>query len=420
MKNIPSTLALALITSLQAVPAHAQDQQIQGNLEVLGGLSLQADAFMQGTVWLGKLPSTQSPGFKVDVSQATSQVQRQVVIPAHYEDQSVWVDDYGPVPNGTQTITVYDYGEVNQPNWVVEYGLVEETYMVDDIDIIGSHTVMVDDYGDVTTTTLVEATYDEQGNVLVPAHEETATSYGVTGSHEETIYDYGVVGSHPATRYVEGVTGGHYEDNMVWSIVGSHEEEQVVMTQGVIGSHEEVQSVWVNEQNTSSFETVYGLPIVRFTGQTNDLVWKWRNVEQELLELSPAGLSLPHKADNAGAYRAMLTSTQFEQSYTSPGSTTTPYVSQGTIMANEGIQVWKDTGATETVQVSREAKYHADEVLLTESQPSSENTTSSISRTTRIAATNAEFAGNVEVKGILRVNPAGDIGMSIYTNGPQP
>lgn len=256
--------------------------------------------------------------------------------------------------------------------------------------------------------------------MLVPAHEETATSYGVTGSHEETIYDYGVVGSHPATRYVEGVTGGHYEDNMVWSIVGSHEEEQVVMTQGVIGSHEEVQSVWVNEQNTSSFETVYGLPIVRFTGQTNDLVWKWRNVEQELLELSPAGLSLPHKADNAGAYRAMLTSTQFEQSYTSPGSTTTPYVSQGTIMANEGLQVWKDTGETETVQVSREAKYHADEVLLTESQPNSENTTSSISRTTRIAATNAEFAGNVEVKGILRVNPAGDIGMSIYTNGPQP
>lgn len=404
------------------IPLHLQaDQQIVGNLEVTQQFTLRQDAFMEGAVWLGKMPSTLAPGVKMDVFQGQSTIQKLVIIPAHVEAKQQWVTEYGMVPDGTtQPVMVDEYDWVNQPIQVPDYDWIETTVWVDDYGPIGSHDITVDVYGDyVSGQRLVsDAVFDDFGVMVSPAQYEDIISNGVVGTHTETITDYGMTGSHPVTTSNYSPTGTtHSQDNLVWGVVGSHEEDQPVLVRSVVGGHYETMSVAVPEQRTTEAQTVYGLPVARFTAQVSDMVWKWRNAGLELMELSPGGLSLPKPGDTVGNSRAILTAGQFEQSYTSPNDAQS-YDSHGVIMSKDGIRTWKDSGTTAAVNSSNEVTYNPEATTWTVKTPSS--TGSVISRTTRIAATDASFAGNVEVQGIVRIKPAGDLDMGTFTNGPHP
>jgi len=93
-------------------------------------------------------------------------------------------------------------------------------------------------------------------------------------------------------------------------------EDVMGSTYGVVGSQETTQEVWVPESRSSRTETRAGVPMVRFIGQELNSVWSWKNQNKELMELSSAGLSLPKPYETDGRNRAVLTSTEFEQSFT--------------------------------------------------------------------------------------------------------
>ena len=114
----------------------------------------------------------------------------------------------------------------------------------------------------------------------------------------------------------------------------------------------------------------------------------------------------------------MLTSTQFEQSYTTPSGSEF-YTSYGVKMTKAGVETWQDDGSAQAVTSSSSTKVNPGEILVQLQLPAA-NGESSQSSTTRIAPASASFGGNVTVAGVLLVRPQGDISMGEYTNGPKP
>lgn len=352
-------LALVLAAFLISGPVRA-DQQIQDNLEVTQNLTIRADALLEGAASFGRLASQQTSGFVTDVYQGVSTVEREEIIPDHYESQQVWVDEYGTIDS-----------------WI-----------------------WADDWGWVWREVWVPDQYDEFGNII---------AYG------------------------------YYEQQQFWEIIGGHSE--LTSSWGVTGGHYESQDVWIPEQRNTYTETIYGIPIVRHTGQRHDVVWSWRNFNpadgstRELLELSPAGLSIPHPDYADGSARATLTSTSYEQSYTTPvNSNGAAYQSYGMKLSKDKIEGWFDEGYAMAnysdpvnttydvvMSTSRTAEYKPEEMVLKNTQPSeSPEGPVTTTVTTRIAAASASFGGTVSVNGALLVQPQGDLAMGQYTNGPQP
>lgn len=353
----------ASITSL----IHA-DQQIDGHLEVLNTFTLRQDAFLEGDIWLGRLPSTSTPGIKIEVTQEATPTEQSYLVAQHYENRTVYVDDYGWLSQATQT-------------WVEDYGYYQAQ-------------VWVEEWGDTYPFVWIPDQYDSDGILLVSGY------WG------------------PSSSPVYAMTGGHWETQEVWGIVGGHYESSGEDVWGVVGTHEEVQPVWVSSEYNSYTTFAYGIPQTRFIAQEEEMVWSWRNLGRELLEVSKAGVHVPFPGDTVGANNAMFTATQFEQSYATP-SATGPYQSYGAKLSKEGIETWLDTGAEEIVSESESAKLKPSELLIQRKVPNAEGTMVS-NHETRIAAMDARFGGNVAVKGILRIAPAGDVSMGTFTNGPQP
>lgn len=338
-------------------PGFLRGDVINGSLEVSQGLTVRGDALLEGVTSFGKLPSQSTAGYSTDVFQGTSTVEREEVIPDHYEWQTVYMDVYGDVFGSTW---VDDWGWVNREVWVPDQ-------------------------------------YDGEGNIVAYGNWSTQSFWEVTGGHSESTSYWGVIGTEPSSV-----------------------------------------QVWVPEQRTSYTETVYGIPVVRHTGQRHDVVWSWRNantntgVPRELMELSPAGLSLPHPDVTDGSVRAVLTSTQFEQSFTTPATAPGSYQSYGSKVLKDKIVAWFDEGTITantadpnqtthdvTLTSSRTTQLKPEEILIQDSQPAADGLTST-TVTTRVSAASSTFGGNVSVNGALLVQPQGDLTMGAYTNGPQP
>jgi hypothetical protein len=345
------------------------DQQIADNLELTGVFTLRQDAYLEGGVWLGKLPSSSTPGFKIEVTQESTPTEHEDVIPGHYENQTVLVDDYGWLSQATTT-WVEEYGWYNQQIWVEDWGFTNPEVWVD-------------------------TTYDAEGNMVQASHWETSPTpvYGVVGGHWETVSAW-------------GVTGGHHESSGedVW---------------GITGSHEAVQPVWQDEVRTSNTTYDWGTPQTKFIAQAENMVWSWHNEGRKLVEVSKAGVHVPLPGDTTGSNNAMFTSTQFEQSYTTPVSVLGDYLSYGTKLSKEGIEGWSDTGIDQTILASLTAKLKPNELLMQKKVPAADGA-SVTTVGTRIAATDASFGGSVTVQGAVLIHPQGDIGMGAYTNGPRP
>ena len=363
---VTKALLLASLASF-ALSAHA-DQQIADNVEVTGLFTLRQDAFMEGSVSIGKLPSTLSGGVKVEVTQEVISAAHEEVIPGHIENQSNYVDDWGWITQAT-SYWVDDYGYYDQQVWVDEYGWVY--------------------YSEVW----VNEVTDVDGNVVNPGHYET-----------------------PSPTW--GVVGGSWTTQGTWGIVGGHSETSGMDQWGVVSSHIATTETWVDEVRTN-YPGVYGVPLTKFTGQADDMVWRWLNNGRQLMELSTSGVNVPLPGDYAGANKAMFTSTQFEQSYTTPTDFMGEYASYGSKLSKESLETWLDTGEEQAVSESSTAKLKPTELLIQKKIPNP-NGVSSTTIGTRIAANDASFGGSVAIKGVLRVNPAGDLPMGEYSNGPHP
>ena len=362
---------IALLYATQISPLSADDVTAEN-------LTIQSSAFMGGLTSFGyNSPSRTGAGFTIAVDTGITTIQREDIIPAHtttettYEDVWGWITTEGPQV------------------WVEEYGYTYQT-------------VQVPDYGQVPVTVNVDAVYDEITGDLITA----ASSY--------TDYVYGIIGYHGEVVPVWGVTGGHYESTgpgtSIW---------------GVTGSQQVVTETQVPEERTSYTDTVVGVPVVKQTAQTDDTVWSWKNLDRELLQISPAGISIPSPDDPLGKSRSVLSSTAFEQSYLENGSSTTGYRSYGVKMRKDGLEAWNDEGEASAATSAQSVTIKPSEITLQHRVPDVAEC-SVMLRSTRIAPSSAQFgglvqvAGDLRVQGALRVQPAGDISMGEFTSGELP
>ncbi|MBX7212237.1 MAG: hypothetical protein K1X78_28275 [Verrucomicrobiaceae bacterium] len=260
---------------------------------------------------------------------------------------------------------------------------------VDDWDWVTSPSIWIDEWGYYDQNQWVPDQYDGEGNIVEYGHWETVQAWGVTGGY--------------------------------W--------EQGPSNYQVIGSHQEEGQVWVGETRGTVSEQVFGVPVIRHTAQRHDVVWSWRNLNpatnmtRELMQLSPGGLSLPHPDAADDSARAVLTSTHFEQSYTTPpGAPGAAYQSYGIKLGKDKIDAWWDDGLTVegggvTMNVSRSAQYKPEEILMNSTVPVAGGTATQ-TITTRIAAASSMFGGSIGVNGTItaaqkvRVPPGGDLPMA--------
>lgn len=230
------------------------------------------------------------------------------------------------------------------------------------------------------------------------------------------------------------INPGEYFDDWQWESVGFQEQSNTMWVSN--GGHEEQAEVWQEGYYESVPYTSFGAPQVRFTGTRSNTTWSWSNPastsaggQRALMQLSPGGLSLPAPGDSAGASRALLTHASFEQSHTTPAQPG-PYHSYGSKVAKNKIELWSHQGTTYADSVSPDNAYTviADKLeadldpvgLSLSSSESADGGSTMVRTTTTLTATSASFGGSVGVKGILRVEPAGDLSMGAYTNGTRP
>lgn len=366
--NPPYFLLIALSFSLSLDHLYALDENIQGNLDVTGTSTLRQDAYFEGTTFFGKLPVSNTPGFRVTVDQEVTNTEIEEVTPGHFESATVTVLDFGYVTHPVST-WVEDFGYVWRETWVEEWGYYYPQVWFPDV-------------------------YSADEQLITPG--------------------YWAQGYDP----VWGIVGGHLEGNSEWGVVGGHLETSGGEW-GPVGSHQEVQDVWVDTVRSSYTSTTYGIPQTKFIGQASEMVWSFNNEDRKLAEFSTAGLSIPYPGDVAGSSRAMLTATQFEQSYTTAAGELGNYVSYGAKLAKDGVHMWEDYGEDQVVNESASSRLKPSELLIQRKVPSSNGVTVSTVGT-RIGATDAQFGGLVKVSGPLLVNPQGDLTMGSFTNGPKP
>jgi hypothetical protein len=304
-------------------------------------------------------------GFSLALSGGISRTWTEVVTPGYTRQDTIYEDVYGPITTTRQ-------------EWVETYDWIPTSYWVED-------------YGMVTHTGYRDPIYDDEGNVIEPG-----------GSYEYQDW---------------GITGGHYESGQYWGVSGGYYQDISEQTTGVIGTQTVVTDVWVPEQRTSQLETSYGTPIVNFTANTSDTVWRWKDsTGLVMLDVSSAGIVVPKPFDTQGNHKALFTSTTFEQSY-SKGSLSGPHNHEGANLQQGGVAVWhKFNDGTGGIADSSDLRAH--ELIIGTSKTVDANQIRSTR--TRIAAENSEFGGDVKIKGKLLISPQGDLSMGDFTVGDRP
>jgi hypothetical protein len=327
------------------------------NLAVTGNLTISGDTDLRGPVSFGRLTEdTSAKGFNVDVSQEGHLYYNEVYTEGSYTHQQTWVEEGYYSLPYTSTWDGYDW--VNHPYWIPD-------------------------------------TVDENGAII---------------------------------------TNGYYQDNWQWEWVTRSSTTESVWVSS--GGHYDYTDVWNEGYYTSVPVQTYDAPQVRFSGTRSNTSWLWRNPSttnsgsmRDLMTLSPGGLSFPAPDDATGASRALLTHASFEQSYASPQATGS-YQSFGSKVGKNKIEVWdhlghnsedpNNAGGVYTVLENKSEGTLAPIGLTLSYSESSDGGSTMNTATTTITASSASFGGSVGVKGVLRVESAGDLSMGVYTNGPRP
>ena len=259
-------------------------------------------------------------------------------------------------------ITVDDYGMINSGRWEAQY-----TYGV----------VSGQSYGPY---------YDSEGNITTPEYND---------------YQYGYT-----------YTGEAWIDESYW---------------GIIGSHSEPGQVWVPPTESTYTDWLFGVPKIQFTAARSDVNWAWQvpnglGGTRDIMLLWDGGLRLPSQDNN----RMMaLMPDSLTQSYTQTWDGSTQRTDSSEVRANEVKKmshVRYDSGLGEISQIdtatlkSNALSFNAEEQM---SGASSTVQTQISARSASFGGT-VQVAGDVGVHGVIRVYPAGNLGMGPYTDGPMP
>lgn len=258
----------------------------------------------------------------------------------------------------------------------------------------------------------------------------TVEEYGMIYSgYWQATYDYGIVSgqTYPPSIDAQGnvlsakwnakqygyiYTGDTWIDNSYW---------------GVTGSHTEPGRVWVDSYQSSYTDYQYDVPKIQFTAARSNSNWAWQVPThnggiKDIMLLWNGGLRLP--SDDSNRMMALM-SDSLTQSYHTP--------------LTNGVEKWESSelkmdSLKTSSQVARKGPGGVvNEISQSQLRPEAIQFTreeqkkgTAITVQTQIAAKSASFGGVVQVegdmkvRGVLRVLPAGDLEMGEYTNGQQP
>lgn len=292
-----------------------------------------------------------------------------------------------PIPTG-QAFTVsvsQDFQEIQVP-YTIE-GYYQDGYiMVDDYGMINSGYWEAQYTYGIVSGQSYGPYYDSEGNITTPEYND---------------YQYGYM-----------YTGDTWVNNSYW---------------GVIGTHSEPGQVWVPPTESTYTDWQYGVPKIQFTAARSDTNWAWQVPSQnggvkDILLLWDGGLRLPSSDSN----RMMaLMPDSFTQSYQQPWDGTSERFDSSEVRAQEikkttHLRYDTDLGQMNHITTST---FKSDALSLT-SEEQVDGSSATIQ--TQISAKSATFGGvvhvqgDMKVSGALRVQPAGDLCMGEYINGPQP
>lgn len=277
---------------------------------------------------------------------------------------------------------------------------------------------------EVTHSSWVEGHYEYQSF--------TVEDYGtVPAGHWEDQYSYGIIGQEYVSprydEYGEIIEQGYYVD--VWGNVLTGQFWVDDSYWGVIGTHNETASVWVegytNTWTQSEIQSQYGSPRLEFKATRSDANWVWQvptagGTAKDVLVVWEGGLRIPSVDTNRMMALTADNLTQSQTVQNTDGSVSTTYTKAdaGEVKANKIT-----TNAAEGTEEEYTTKMHPRHLRLTKE---TRNGTTSTTMQTQIGANYAHFGGvvkvegNLNVKGVLRVLPAGDLDMGAFTNGAQP
>jgi phage protein U len=254
--------------------------------------------------------------------------------------------------------------------------------------------VVINDYGYISTPTYHAAVYDGEGVIVTPEWwDYTSWYYGVVGQHQEW-----------QTVWRVGLLGTHTENTMV-----------------------EIPGQWITGDPVMVTDSVR----INQTAARSDTSWAWQvptavaGQKRDLAILSGGGLTFPGQDGGSVSVAAMgLAGYTNNAAPRSDGNGTqaTAYGLDGTdgLKVTHSEQYVSVAGTQVTETSSNQSLPHA--LVLTRTEAGTSNTTV----VTQIAAKSAQFGGVVTVegsaniKGVLRVMPAGDLEMGAYQNGLRP
>lgn len=258
----------------------------------------------------------------------------------------------------------------------------------------------------------------------------TVEEYGtIYSGYWQATYDYGIVSgqTYPAVTDSEGnvisaewndyqygytYTGDTWIDSSYW---------------GVTGSHTEPGQVWVDAYQSSYTDYQYDVPKIQFTAARSNSNWAWQVPTEnggikDIMLLWNGGLRLP--SDDTNRMMALM-SDSLTQSYHTPLTNGEEKWESSELKMDSlktSSQVTR-TGSSGVINEKSQSQLRPESIQFSREEQTSGN---SITVQTQIAAKSASFGGVVQVegdmkvRGVLRVLPAGDLEMGEYTNGVQP
>jgi len=258
----------------------------------------------------------------------------------------------------------------------------------------------------------------------------TVEEYGwVTSGYWQAQYTWGVVGTQwvPAVYDAEGnvITEGYNED--VYGEVYTGDQWVDTSGYGVSGTHQEFGPVWKEPYQSTYVDYQYGVPKVQFRATRSDTNFAWQVPTEsggvkDILVVWNGGLRVP--SEDVNGLMALM-SDSLTQSYVQPWDGTTEVQDSSELRNNRLKTVKRVRSGTGVDEVIQESTSDLKAESLNVKQEYQQNGTATAVQT-QIGAASASFGGvvqvqgNMAVRGVLRVLPAGDLEMGSFNEGPQP
>ncbi len=438
MKNIKYLATAVLAFAILVAKDKASAQALDGTLN---SLVVEEGTRLKGVVKFGTLGNdVNMDGLRIDVVQSPVSRLRRVWHPAANNSWIEMEPIYGDITTTWEEVKGHDeYENIEITPYIASYNATEEYEISPSIpaqqiilipempttyrSAADSNEDGISNDGDIDLDGdgNAESIVDQQGSPAV--YQDVPEVPAVIGFREV------VVPEQPAT----------YQSISRWVV------DEVInhtgTTTGIVGETSVIRNSVTPAYFSSELLAGDPSPVTRFTGTHPEMSFAWANLvdgdgrRKDLMTLSSGGLLLPAGNDQWGYSRASLSQDTFEQSWNGPvwsgeDVETIQYKSFGAKMEKQQVKIWNhsgdyvpvsDTDGAESVeQVSdrKETTLLPGEIVVEESSQSAQNGNNL--RSTRISSDFASFGGSVAVKGVLRVSPAGDVGMGQFTNGPTP